>query len=753
MWTAVDGGVINWAAHNESYTLQSAYRVGMLLRRLMLALLTTLTLAACNTGPWNNPYPASDTGKSILYSAFTERPKHLDPVLSYSANEAIFTAQIYEPPLQYHYLRRPYELIPLTARTIPEPFYTDKDGNALPSDAKAERIAYSTYRISIHSGIRYQPHPAFAQDASGRFVYYPIRTDKLKAVDQIADFKESGTRELTAEDYVYEIKRLAHPRLSSPIYGLMSEYIVGLKTYAATLKQAEAEDAKNGFLDLRRYPLEGARVLDRYTYEVKIRGKYPQFIYWLAMPFFGPVPWEADRFYSQPGMAAKNLTLDWYPVGTGPYMLTQNNPNYRMVLAANPNFHDERFPEDGEPEDRGNGNLQDAGKRLPFIREVVFSLEKEAIPYWNKFLQGYYDRSAIGSDSFDQAIRVNARGEPELTPELRERGIELSTTVATSIWYLGFNMLDPTVGGNMEAARKLRQAISLALDYEEFISIFLNGRGIPAQGPIPPGIFGSREGREGINPLVYEWTNGQPRRRSVDEARRLLAEAGYPGGRHARSGEPLVLYFDTMAGGPEDKARLDWFRKQLQKINVQLVVRSTDYNRFQEKMLKGNAQLFEWGWNADYPDAENFLFLLYGPNRKQGQNGENAANYSNPDFDRLFERMKLMANGPERQMVIDEMVTIVRRDAPWVFAYYPKQYGLHHAWVHNTKTNLMANNDLKYRRLEPVLRTESRAVWNRPVLWPLAVLALLFLAAVLPAVLAYRRKENERQRVPLEAQT
>jgi len=172
-------------------------------------------------------------------------------------------------------------------------------------------------------------------------------------------------------------------------------------------------------------------------------------------------------------------------------------------------------------------------------------------------------------------------------------------------------------------------------------------------------------------------------------------------------------------------------------------VRGTDYNRFQDKMRKGNAQLFEWGWNADYPDPENFFFLLYGPNKKVASGGENAANYDNPEFNRLFERMKDMDNGPQRQQVIDEMLGIVRRDAPWIFAYYPKSFGLTHGWVYNVKPNLMANNTLKYRRIDPALRAARRAEWNRPVLWPIGLLIGGLVVVIAPAVLAWRRHERK----------
>jgi oligopeptide transport system substrate-binding protein len=709
-----------------------------------LVLLLACLLCACAASPWNNPYPAADAVQNTLYAAFDERPKHLDPVLSYSENEAIFVAQIYEPPLQYHFLRRPYELIPLTATEVPKPTHLDARGQLLPDNSPVEEVAYSVYRIAIKPGIYYQPHPAFAKSATGDFLYHALTPADLVSVQTLADFKLTDTRELTAADYAYQIKRMAHPKLHSPIAGLMSEYIVGLSELAQRLAQAYAELETKGhrppFLDLSQFEIEGVKVIDRYTYEIKLKGKYPQFRYWLAMPFFAALPWEAERFYTQAGMQEKNITLDWYPVGTGPYMLIENNPNRRMVLQRNPHFHGETYPLEGEASDQPM--LEDAGKPLPFIDQAIYSLELESIPYWSKFLQGYYDTSGISSDSFDQAIQFGTQGEPELTEAMAEKGLQLLTAVEPSIFYMGFNMLDEVIGGLTERARRLRQAIAIAVDYEEFISIFANGRGIAAQGPLPPSIFGYKEGAEGINPSVYEWINGQPRRRSIEAARSVLIEAGYPDGRDTTTGKPLVLHYDTALTGPEAKARLDWLRKQFIKLGLQLDIRATDYNRFQDKMKKGTAQIFEWGWNADYPDPENFLFLLYGPNAKALHQGENAANYQSPDFDRLFERMKSMENTPERQALIDQMVAHVRRDVPWAGGWHPVQYSLYHAWYKNTKPNQMARNTLKYRRLDPPLRARLRAEWNHPVLWPVIVLASLMVVGIVPAVLSYRRRER-----------
>lgn len=709
---------------------------------MRIFLLLVLLLSGCERTVWNSPYPASVSRANVLYSSFEERPKHLDPALSYSSNETEIISQIYEPPLQYHYLKRPYTLIPQTLTAMPSVRYLDAAGKVLPNDAPAQKIAQSVYELHVRPGIYYQPHPAFARTALGQLRYVNLNVKNWGHITAWRDFKQMGTRELVAADYVYQIKRLASPQLNSPIFGVMAGYIVGLQDYNRVLTQQLQLLPADAYLDLTRYPLAGVELVDRYTYRIHLHGKYPQFVYWLAMPFFAPIPPEVDAFYGQPGMAAYNFTLDWHPVGTGPYQLTVNDPNRQMVLARNPNYHGEVYPREGDAGDAAAGLLRDAGKAMPFIDEEVFSLEKESIPYWNKFLQGYYDLSGISSDSFDQAVQINAQGEPELTDAMRAQGMSLVTAVTASNRYMGFNMQDSVVGGLSDRGRKLRQAIAIAVDYEEFIAIFANGRGIPAQGPIPPGIFGYQDGLAGMNSVVYQNVNGKITRRPIADAQRLLADAGYPNGRDAKTGAPLVLYFDTAASGPDAKARLDWMVKQFTKLNIQLVIRGTDYNRFQDKMRRGNAQIFEWGWNADYPDPENFLFLLYGANTKVGHNGENAANYQNPDFDALFDEMKYLDNTPARQAIINQMLTVVREDSPWLFGYFPKAFSLRQAWVAPTKPNVIANNTLKYRKIDPALRQQLREQWNQPVLMPFIWLVLVMVVLIWPAVWVWRRHER-----------
>src|SRR5690348_11344418 len=158
------------------------------------AMLMAVALSAGCSGEWNNPYPASQSGANILYSSFSERPKHLDPVQSYSENEYALIANIYQPPLQYHYFKRPYELVPFAATEVPRPEYFDAKGRRLPDTAPDADVAFSEYLIRLRPGILYQPHPAFARDGQGRYLYHDLKPGGLDGVHAVGDFKQTGTR-------------------------------------------------------------------------------------------------------------------------------------------------------------------------------------------------------------------------------------------------------------------------------------------------------------------------------------------------------------------------------------------------------------------------------------------------------------------------------------------------------------------------------------------------------------------------------
>ncbi|UPT77737.1 ABC transporter substrate-binding protein [Sulfurovum sp. XGS-02] len=693
-----------------------------------------MTVSFLQADVWNNPHNKEKSASNTLFTSFSISPKRLDPVVSYNANEWAFIGQIYEPPLQYNYLQRPYTLEPLTLTQMPTIRYLNKEREEV--DENDKRVAFSEYRLDLRKDVMYQNHPAFAKNEKGDLLYDALSEEELEKIETLDDFQKQDTRHLLAADYAYAIKRMGVRQNHSPVLDTMQTYIVGLKAYSSAItKIAKEKKAKGEVLDLRAYDIPGVKVLDDHTLVIEIKGKYPQFLYWLTMNFFAPIPWEADIFYQQQGLEAKNLTLNWFPVGTGAYYLAENNPNKQMRLLKNPNFHNEAYP---------GSDQNDSGKKLPFIDEVVYALEKESIPLWNKFLQGYYDASGISSEAFDQAVQISSSGTMGLSEEMQQKGISLIGSVQPSIYYMAFNMVDPVVGGYTESARKLRQAISIAIDQEEYISIFMNERGMAAQSVIPPGIFGYEEGEEGTNSVVYDWVDGKRVRKSLAFAKQLLSEAGYPNGVSNKTGKPLKLHYDVTATGPDDRALMDWYRKQFDALGIQLVIRATDYNRFQDKVRKGKTQLFSWGWNADYPDPENFLFLLYGANASIDTNGVgiNSANYKNPDFDKLFEKMKTMKNTPERMEMIRQMVKISREDAPWVWGIHPKSLALSHAWYRNVIPNAMANNTLKYKRIDAALRVEKQKKWNQPVVAPLFLMALFVLIMVFSLRRIYRNRQN-----------
>ncbi len=709
-------------------------------------LLSTSLLGACGQGAWNNPNEPETGDEMIYYSViYAAPPKHLDPALSYASDESLFLDQIYQPPLGYHFLKRPYELIPRGVEAMPQIEFLDENGEVVPKGDPS--IAFTRYTMTVREDARYQPHPAFALGDNGEPRYLFDTADASERYRTVMDFKETGSRQVRAEDYVYGIKRLGDPKLSSnasPMLGFMGQYIVGLREFGDEIKDID----RGSWLDLSTIDVKGLEVIDDRTFSVTINGVYPQFKYWMAMHFFAPIPREVDRFYKNPGFKEKNMTLDWWPVGSGAFMVSKNDPNSEIILEKNPNYHEDFYPDEGAPGDEEKGYLADAGKRVPFIDRAHFRLEREVLPLWTKFLQGYYDRSgevhANTSGYFDQAFVVGPEG-ISLTDELKNHNLTISQDVKPSLYYYGFNMRDPVVGGYTEEKRKLRQALSIAYDMEEYGNIFYKGNIIPAQGPVPPGIPGAKTGEEGMNPYLYDWVDGKPQRKSIEYAKQLMAEAGYPNGRDAETGEPLRIFIDVQTQGVSNTS-MNWMSRQLGRLGVQVEFRPADWNRTREKYLTGNTQIYSHGWLADYPDPENFLFLMHGPESPLvcQCDGANNSNYENPEYDEKFERMRVLDPGPERDALVADLIEMWRRDVVWLHAFHPLEYYLNNEWVTNTKRHGISKGTLKYINLDTELRAQRQGEWNEPVTWPLAAGVTGVAALILPGVLAYRRRQRAK---------
>ena len=718
-----------------------------------------LLLGACDRVT-NQPVSKQLLSENVLFSSYQESPKYLDSTSSYSNNETPWTYAVYEPPLKYHYLKRPYELVPRTLTELPSVKYIGKNGQEVQPDTPASQIAESVFELKIEPGIKYQPHPAFAKNEEGNYRYLSLHESQLAGIRRPYDFEFMGTRELVADDYAYAIKRLATPRIKSPSYGFLSEKIVGLTAYGQHIK-AFNEKLKEGksakeigpfghlpWLDFRAHALPGVEVVDKHTLKIRVVGKYPQFKYWLAMTFFAPIPWEVDAFYAQAGMAQRNLNADTWPVGTGPYMLTEYIPNARMELDRNPNYRGVPYPCEGEEGDREKGLLKDCGLKTPFIDKVVSVIEKEATSVSTKFIQGYYDIPQLERGEPGIGYQVSIQDGTGQVKELLARKIQLPSTIQVGFWHFGFNWLDPVVGLGKTPEdkirnKKLRQALAIAFDFEEYVSIFEDNRAKVNHSAVVPGLFGQNLSKP--NPIIYDIAaDGQYKRKPIEAAKKLLAEAGYPDGRDIKTGKPLVLNYDTQGVGPGYKARLDWVAKQFAKLNIQVEIRNTDYNRFQDKMRKGAAQFYFWGWLADYPDPENFLFLLYGPNSKAKFDGENAGNFEHPEYDQLFDRMKDLEDTPERAALIGQMIAIMQEELPMLYGWSEEFGGAYHQWVGNGKPSNIVRDNLPYMKVDAALRTAKIKEWNQAIWWPLLLMPLLLLLLAWPAWKAWRRRQLQQ---------
>jgi ABC-type transport system substrate-binding protein len=657
-----------------------------------------LLASACS----NDPYPDADRGKRIVYSSFSEAPKTLDPAVSYTTTEHIVTGNVYDSLLAYHYLKRPYELLPGLAEAVPKP-------GTLPN-------GHQSYRFRLRPGILFHDNPAFGLSQKGRL-----------------------TREVTAADIAFQLARLADPAVGSPVASTFAD-VLGFTAFGKRLvERRKADPAFKALPAHEQYRaaggIEGVVVHGEHEIEVVLETPNPQLLYWFAMPFTTPMAWEAVAYYN--GDEGRPNLSD-VAVGTGPFRLALYEKQHRFTLARNEGWHGLKasspvgapgafFPTEIAKDDIEAKRIDPsyAGRRLPLLDEIRFTREKESIPRFNKFLQGYYDDSGIIKESFDAVI-----AEGDLSPGMKAKGIRLDKEVEPSVFYLGFNMEDKVVGTPAgEKGRKLRQAMSLAIDAQEYLRLFTNGRGVPAQTLLPPGLFGYDQDYK--NPF---------RQPDLARAKALLAEAGYKDGTDPATGQPLRLSFDVGNTQAEAMLQYEFLVGAWRQLGLDVRINATNYNQFQDKVRRGAYQIFQWGWVADFPDPENFLFLLICENARSKTQGPNTAGFCNAEFDDLYRTMKVLPNDDRRREVIGRMLKILEVERPWIELYHREDYGLSHAWMLNTKSMGISVPTSKYQDVDPALRRRLQEAWNAPVRWPLYLVLLAIVAAVVPAVRTYYRE-------------
>ncbi|MFW5960551.1 MAG: ABC transporter substrate-binding protein [Chitinivibrionales bacterium] len=594
-----------------------------------------------------------------VYSAAV---KSIDPATCGDVTSASIQGNFYESLYTYHYLKRPVEVIPQLAQGMPE--ITDSG---------------KTYIIHIKEGVKYHKNPCFS----------------------ITGSKESRTRDIRAEDFVLAFKRIADYHINTGLgWAFLANRIEGLDEYREKTRHYSIGDFSRYGISVK-----GIKALDSLTLQIKLKKPFPQFIYVLAMNVYAPVPQEVIDYHlttRNTGEGARKeipvhertpeIRERQEVIGTGPYTLETWKRKWKIILERNPLFRDEFYPDSGEPRsegyngDQAEGLLKDAGEKVPFIDHIRYRFIEEEYSSWMMFLSRRVDAASIPREAFNSFVTPDKN----LADKWKEQGITLKRSLSPAIYWIVFNMEDSLMG----ASRKLRQAMHLSYDVESKIEVLLNERGKRAVNIIPTNIKGHSE----AGPGPYAEYNPEKAKRLLKEAKKELREKGL-----LEEGEIPELQFD-LSNSPNATRLADFTKQQFAKIGIKIKPVFNDWPTLQRKVNNKQVQMYTMGWHADYPDAENFLQLFYSGNIKRGTNN---ANYSNPVFDSLYEKARIMRDCPERTNLYAKMTNIISRDCPVILLYEPESFVVYHNWVSNVKSHSVGYGYQRYRKIDTELKSKE----------------------------------------------
>jgi ABC-type transport system substrate-binding protein len=496
-----------------------------------------------------------------------------------------------------------------------------------------------------------------ALSADGLTYSFELRGDARFMDDPC--FPGGKGRVLTSDDVIYSIKRFGDANTNTQSYMLWEGVVQGLDEFREqTRKLGKAASAAR----YDRLPISGVTKQDARHFTIRLTKPNPNALLTMATAMLAIHPREAVEHYGD--------EFKRHPVGTGPFRIKELSRRGVIVLVKNPDYFG-TYPSEGEPEDAARGLLKDAGKRLPLLDEVRMPLLEESQPAMLQFLVGQLEWIAMDRDNFLK-MAYRDRSGFHLKPAFADKFTVYSADYL-AMEYFAFNMDDPLVGKN----RALRQAIAYGFNNQGFIDEMRNGRGTVLTTPVPLPIAGSQRD------IHADWFTYDP-----EKAKQLLVEAGYPGGKGL---PPITIEFrnsNTMV-----RQEFEYRRADLAKIGIKLLANFQTFSAFLDRIDRGNFQVSSGGWQADYPDAENFYQLLYSKNKRPGPN---ASNYDDKEYDALFERIHSMPNGAERYALLAKMVSIMKRDAPMIFTYEQIAVGMNQRWVKNFKRNMMIDTPFKY---------------------------------------------------------
>jgi len=474
-------------------------------------------------------------------------------------------------------------------------------------------------------------------------------------------------RELTAEDYIYTFKRVLDPKNRSPSANFLAGKIVGLDEQAARAQ-------KTGHFDYEA-PIAGLQAPDRYTLKVVLNAKDYNFLNVVAYSAFGAMAREAiDAYGQQTGQ---------HPVGTGPYMLEQYVPRSKIVLVANPEYRGYTWDFKPSSDAIDKQIIKDMqGKKMPQVGKVEISIIEENQSRWLAF-QG----KQIDFDKMPDTAALSALDGEKLKPDYVDQGIQLQRVVDAGITYTVLNMKDPTIGGYSNEKIALRRAIVMAYNNQEEASLLRHGQALKLEMIIAPGVGG-------YDPAYRSSIDYNPAL-----ANKLLDHFGYKRGadgyRNMPDGQPLLLKYTSNQGSISQEQSELWKRGlDLIGIKTKFIV-----SNFADNLKAATScELMMWGaaWNADYPEAENFLQLLYGPNSGHGNHGC----YQSPAFDALYVKAMALPFGPERNQVYQQMNRQFEADTAWALNTTRIRSWLVRPWVKGFKKHPIMHAEWQYIDVE-----------------------------------------------------
>ncbi len=589
-----------------------------MIRPLLLALTTSLALA-CSSA-------AAQAPKKILRYAFPVAETGFDPAQISDLYSRTMAANIFDAPLTYDYLARPAKVKPQTAAAMPE----ISDGG-------------KRFVFRIRPGIYFADDPAF----------------------------KGVKRELVAADYLYSLKRHYDPKYKSPnLFQLENAKILGL----SELRKKAIADKLPFPYDT---PVEGLRLIDRYSFEIVLAQPAPRFYYLFAEgSVMGAVAREVIEAYPDRAME--------HPVGTGPFRLAEWKRSAKIVLERNPNYRDDLYDEEPAAGDADAVAIAAKlrGRKLPLVDRVEISIIEEVQPRWLAFLNGEHDLMDRVPNEFASVAIPNNK----LAPNLAKRGIRMGRVPLVDATFFYFGMENSVVGGYTPEKVALRRALALAYDVPREIAAVRRGQAVPGQAMIAPML-------SGYDPALKTEMSDV----DLPRAKALLDQFGYvdqngDGWRDLPDGKPLVLEYSSQ---PDQLSRQlqEVVKKSFDPLGVKVEFKIVKWPEQLKASRAGKLMMWGVAWGGVNPDGQYYLDLLYGPNKGQA----NHARFDLPAFNALFERQAVMPDGPERE-------ALMRQAKLLAVAYMPYK-----VTGHRIATDLMQPQLVGYKR-HPFLRDWWRYV-------------------------------------------